>query len=124
MARQATKEWAGTVHPVGAADEPVDCAHLHRVTLGDQGLQRELLGLFDGQAALLIARMREADQTNAGTLAHTLKGSALGIGATGVAQAAEAVERAANGRERDLALNHLAQAVALARTKIAEMLRV
>jgi HPt (histidine-containing phosphotransfer) domain-containing protein len=123
MALQAAKNPGETVPPADAADGTIDRAHLARMTFGDQSLQRELLELFDRQAAILVARMREADPASAGALAHTLKGSALGIGAAGVAQAAEAVERAASSGERDAALARLAEAVALARGTIADMLR-
>jgi HPt (histidine-containing phosphotransfer) domain-containing protein len=123
MARQAIKDLEETVQPESAAEEAIDRAHLVRMTFGDRGLQRELLELFDRQAAILIARMREADPASTGALAHTLKGSAQGIGASGVAQAAEAVERAASAGERELAMARLAEAVALARGIIAGMLR-
>ena len=36
----------------------IDRAHLARMTFGDRNLERELLELFDRQAAMLIARMR------------------------------------------------------------------
>jgi Hpt domain len=124
MARQAINDLREEVPPAEAADGTIDRAHLTRMTFGDQGLQRELLELFDRQAAILVGRMLEAGPASAGALAHTLKGSALGIGAAGVAHAAEAVERAANASEREAALPRLTQAVALARRTIAEMLRV
>jgi hypothetical protein len=124
MARRAINDLGEAVSPADAADGTIDRAHLARMTFGDKGLRRELLELFDRQAAILVARMREADAASTGALAHRLKGSALGIGAAGVARAAEAVERAANASERRAALLRLAQAVALARETIAEMLRV
>jgi hypothetical protein len=123
MGRQAIKSPGEGVPTAGAADGTIDRAHLARMTFGDQGLQRELLALFDRQAAILIARMREADPASAGTLAHTLKGSALGIGAGGVARAAEAVEGAMMPSERAAALDDLARAVSAAHRAIAEMLR-
>ena len=63
------------------------------MTLGERSLEREVLQLFDRQSTLLLARMRAADAGGVGALAHTLKGSARGIGAWRVARAAEAVER-------------------------------
>jgi hypothetical protein len=124
MARQAIKSPGEEVPTAGAADGRIDRVHLARMTFGDHGLQRELLELFDRQAAILIARMREADSASAGALAHTLKGSAVGIGAGGVARAAEAVERAMMPCERAAALDDLARAVSAAQRTIAEMLRV
>ena len=69
-------------------DRPIDLVHLARTTLGDRNLEREVLQLFDRQSTLLIARMRTAAPSGVATLAHTLKGSALGIGAWRVARAA------------------------------------
>lgn len=96
----------------------IDRAHLARMTFGDLALERELLELFDRQAALLVARMREADPATVGTLAHTLKGSAVGVGATEVAEAAAALEQA-QGPDR---LAALARAVERARFAVAAML--
>ena len=43
-----------------AADAPIiDRAHLARMTFGDRSLERELLQLFDRQAMILLARMRD-----------------------------------------------------------------
>jgi HPt (histidine-containing phosphotransfer) domain-containing protein len=77
----------------GGGSRPVDLAHLSRQTFGDQELEREVLALFERQSRVMIERLRNA--TNAKSwadAAHTLKGSALGIGAFGVARAAEKVE--------------------------------
>src|ERR1700676_4404900 len=82
--------------PKLASDErPIDLVHLARMTLGDRSLEREVLQLFDRQASLLVARMRQISRTGISAVAHTLKGSARGIGAWRVARAAEAVEAAA-----------------------------
>ena len=72
----------------------IDVEHLARMTLGERSLEREVLALFDRQADLLLPRIRRGDPAVAAASAHTLKGSAVGIGAFGVARAAEAVERA------------------------------
>jgi len=123
MAAVAVKVFPQTQAPDGnEAAETIDRGHLRRMTFGDHSLERELLQLFDRQAAILIERMRESDAAAVGSLAHTLKGSAAGVGATGVARAAEAVERAATASERARAIEGLAQAVAAARTAIAAML--
>src|SRR5260370_35652727 len=83
--------------PSSATPEAViDLAHLARMTLGETSLEAEVLGLFDRQAGILLARMRTAAPAAVGAFAHTLKGSALGIGAWQVAEAAPGVERAAN----------------------------
>ena len=43
--------------PLASADTPIDRNHLTRMTLGDASLEREVLALFDRQAAMLLARM-------------------------------------------------------------------
>src|SRR5436305_14435246 len=78
-----------------AAGEPsIDLTHLFRMTLGDHALEREVLALFDRQIDLLVARIGEAGPSGVAALAHTLKGSARGVGAWPMARAAEAVEAA------------------------------
>ena len=105
-------------------DRPIDLVHLARTTLGDRSLEREILQLFDRQSTLLIARMRSAAPGGIATLAHTLKGSARGIGAWRVARAAEALELAGSA-DADVgsALDRLAAASDEARAVIAELLR-
>ena len=104
-------------------DRPIDLVHLARTTLGDRALEREVLQLFDRQSTLLIARMRSAAPAGVTTLAHTLKGSARGIGAWRVARAAEALELAGStGSDVAEALDQLAAASDEARAVIAELL--
>jgi HPt (histidine-containing phosphotransfer) domain-containing protein len=93
------------------------------MTLGDRALERELLELFDRQAVILLARMRDADAISLSALAHTLKGSASGIGAGTVANAARAVEQAASPAEQAAAVEDLAAAIAVLRAVIAPLLR-
>ncbi|HZP70760.1 MAG TPA: Hpt domain-containing protein [Pseudolabrys sp.] len=103
-----------------------DRDHLARMTFGDSRLEREILELFDRQAELLLERMRTSEPSAIATLAHTLKGSAVGIGATRVAAAAadaEAVARTKPG-ESSFAIARLAQAVAEARLEIAVLIGV
>ena len=42
--------------PLVPDDGPIDIAHLKRMTLGDAGLEREVLAMFAGQAVRLIER--------------------------------------------------------------------
>jgi len=113
---------AAAVAPAVPAGEPaIDLAHLYRMTLGDHGLEREVLALFDRQIDLLIARMRAVDAAGVGALAHTLKGSARGVGAWPMARAAEAVE-AAPAAERARAVAALAAAAREAQAAIADIL--
>jgi HPt (histidine-containing phosphotransfer) domain-containing protein len=110
--------------PSLAPDErPIDLVHLARTTLGDRSLEREVLQLFDRQSSLLVARMRAATPAGMGHLAHTMKGSARGIGAGRVARAAEALELAGNADQVAGALEELAAACDEARALIADLLR-
>jgi HPt (histidine-containing phosphotransfer) domain-containing protein len=90
------------------AQRPVDLAHLARSTMGDRSLEREVLALFARQATLLLDRMRQAEAASVAGIAHTLKGSARGIGAWQVADAAERLEAA---RDLDRAAIEAALAV-------------
>ena len=111
--------------PLAPDAQPIDRAHLFRMTLGDHSLECEVLQLFDQQAGMLLARMGEADPAGVATLAHTLLGSARGVGAWGVARAAETLEIAARAKTVELqsAMNMLSSATDEARRAIAELLR-
>ena len=78
--------------------EIIDGGHLERMTLGDRRLEREVLELFVRQTGLLLDRIAGAEPALAAAAAHTLKGSARGIGAWRVARAAELLEQAAAAR--------------------------
>jgi len=103
----------------------IDRRHLTRMTFGDRSLEREVLELFDRQAVMLIGRIRAGNPAAIASLAHTLKGSAAGIGAGSVARSADAAEIAAGGSaaECSAAIDSLVQAVDEARALIAELLR-
>jgi HPt (histidine-containing phosphotransfer) domain-containing protein len=126
-AAEHTLPVADTVAPPIVPGEPViDRDHLARMTLGERALENEILALFDMQASLLLARMAGEAPGAVAALAHTLKGSACGIGAWRVAEAAEKVERAAgepaaNGLPG--AVKALTAAVAEARMAIVGLLR-
>ena len=107
------------------AEAAIDRGHLSRMTFGDRSLEREVLDLFDRQALILIERMRRGEPAAVASLAHTLKGSAAGIGAGRVAQSASAAEIAAgqSAAECSQAIDRLAQAVDEARALIAQLLR-
>jgi HPt (histidine-containing phosphotransfer) domain-containing protein len=108
-----------------AAEPVIDLAHLARMTLGDKSLEAEVLALFERQTGILLARMQQFPSPAAGAFAHTLKGSARGIGAWRVAEAADAVERAATApRPVDLVdpLERLARAIDETRAAIADLL--
>jgi HPt (histidine-containing phosphotransfer) domain-containing protein len=75
----------------------LDEDHLVRMTLGDRMLEREALAIFVRQNALMLGRIADAGPARVAEMAHTLLGSARGIGAWRVAQAAERLERASGG---------------------------
>lgn len=111
--------------PLAPVGQPIDRAHLSRMTLGERQLEREVLVLFDRQADLLLARMRNSAPAVAAAAAHTLKGSARSIGAWRVANATEALELAAAGPagEFKATLVTLSSAVDEAKAAIADLLR-
>ena len=78
--------------PLLASDDgAIDLQHLRRMTLGQAGLEREVLGMFAVQASRLVASLA-ALPPDASELAHTLKGSAQAVGAARVADCAGAGE--------------------------------
>ena len=112
--------------PLVPIEQPIDVAHLARMTLGDASLEHEVLQLFDRQAEILLARIRQAVPAAAASHAHTLKGSSSSIGAWKVAHAAEVVEFAArsNGAANVAsAIGALEAAIVEARAVIADLLR-
>ncbi|MCB1472959.1 MAG: Hpt domain-containing protein [Rhodobiaceae bacterium] len=79
--------------PDEAGRKPVDLAHLARQTLGDVGLEREILSLFVVQSQVYLLRLQAAETVEEWRrAAHTIKGSARGIGAWSLAEVAEAAE--------------------------------
>jgi len=88
----------------------IDTAHLDRMTLGDEALQREVLTLFVRQSADLVARMATFPADMA-AIAHTLKGSARGIGAFSAAASAERLERSIERGAARAAFSELRDAI-------------
>ncbi|WP_018263655.1 Hpt domain-containing protein [Methylobacterium sp. WSM2598] len=74
----------------------IDRAALARATFGDADLAREVLGLFRAQCARLGPALADAARPAAerADLAHTLKGSAAGVGAARVGALAERLDAA------------------------------
>jgi HPt (histidine-containing phosphotransfer) domain-containing protein len=82
----------------------IDQVHLERMTLGDRSLEREVLEIFARQTAMTLQRIAGAGPARTAAAAHTLKGSARGIGAWRVAAAAERLENAAASAVDDAAM--------------------
>lgn len=77
---------------------PIDLAHLRRYTMGDQGLEAEIIALFFAQLPQTLAGFRDARTVvDARHAAHTLKGSARAIGAWAIAAVAEQLEQMVTG---------------------------
>jgi HPt (histidine-containing phosphotransfer) domain-containing protein len=115
-------EWMSSP-PLAPDDGPLDFEHLKRMTLGDAGLEQEVLAMFAAQSARLIGVLAALPE-DASALAHTLKGSARAIGAFAVADAAARLETAlAGGADPAGLLAELGEAVALARSAIEAVLR-
>ena len=104
----------------------IDLVHLARQSLGDKRLEYELLALFARQANQIVSRLAAADgsrgaQARAG-LAHTLRGSALTVGAHRVAEAAADCEAAGLDENADRQIEALRIAVEEARSAVASLL--
>ena len=109
--------------PLAPGGGPIDFEHLQRMTLGDAGIEQEVLTMFSAQSAKLVQTLM-AMPCDAGALAHTLKGSARAIGALAVADAAERLEAViAGGFDPSVALVRLGEAVAEAKAAIEAVLR-
>lgn len=81
------------VREVGSSAEPIDRGYLARVTLGNRVLEREVLELFVGQLPVYLEQLRAADsQKDWRFAAHTIKGSALAVGAHRLADLAHIAE--------------------------------
>ena len=110
------------------ADAPpaIDLVYLARQTLGDRGLEVDLLTMFNRQAAHMVDQLGAPGLSDKQKrdFAHTLCGSARAVGATRVADAARAFEDAVAGDPVgvDAALTRLRDATSDARAAIADLL--
>jgi chemotaxis protein histidine kinase CheA len=106
----------------GGFDPPLDLVHLARQCLGDHELEAELLGLFRLQAPALTAQLSGPPLLSLASrakIAHTLRGSALAVGARRVASAAWCIEELASAAGDPPAE---ARAIAVLRSAVAEAL--
>ncbi|MCJ2068368.1 Hpt domain-containing protein [Methylobacterium sp. J-030] len=90
----------------------MDRTALDAQTGGDADLAREVLALFADQCLSILPRLTDPARPRGerADLAHTLKGSAAGVGATRVHALADAVETRLRGGQ-EAALDGLAKAV-------------
>ena len=101
---------------------PLDLVHLARQCLGDHELEAELLGLFRLQAPALTAQLSDSpllSLESKAKIAHTLRGSALAVGAGRVASAAGASRNWRLGRPATRA-RRKARAIAALLSAVAE----
>ena len=100
----------------------VDFGHLEAYAAGDTALIDEVLGMFREQAALWV-RLLDPDGPPGGwrDAAHTLKGSALGVGAFTLAKACDTAEIAADAKagEKSAMLERIRDALDAALADIA-----
>jgi len=96
-------------------ERPVDLVHLSRFTMGERALEREVLSLFRKQSVIYLEKLKSAaDLKEWREAAHTLKGSARGIGAWSVADAAETAEQSnfsAKASRKDNVISELTHSV-------------
>ncbi len=104
------------------ADMPIiDRDHLARYTLGNEALEREVLGLFVDQIPETLGQLDAAgDDATRVRAAHTLKGSALAVGAKRLADVAGKVERAARERRE---IGDLRRALDMACADVRELIQ-
>jgi HPt (histidine-containing phosphotransfer) domain-containing protein len=90
--RTAVKQAAEVTQPE-VRHRPIDMVHLSRQTLGDAGLEGEVLRLFDQMVHIYFGRL-EASTSPEDQLRHlhTIKGAAGGIGAFMLADLARTAE--------------------------------
>src|ERR1700744_938674 len=117
MAKSSTKRRAAVpATSIAGRASAIDMEHLAHMTLGERDLEVEVLRLFERQAELLLSRMREVGPEGVAALAHTLSGSAKGVGAWRGAGGGEAAECAVKEHAPlDPAMAGLAASVAEAR---------
>lgn len=70
----------------------MDLVHLARQTLGDRGLEREILDLMLRQITVFEGQLPVASGDELRHIAHALKGAARNVGAFALGSAAEAFE--------------------------------
>lgn len=89
----------------------IDFSHLEHYVGNDKAVIREVLALFSDQARTVLPTLDpDGPSEQWRHAAHSLKGSALGIGATALAQACSEAEQAkeGDGPEKSLARARIA----------------
>ena len=77
----------------GSDARPIDLVHLSKQSLGDPGLEDEILQMYDQMVLTQMSRIRESVDVETILLnLHGLKGASAGVGALNVASLARAAE--------------------------------
>jgi 3-methyladenine DNA glycosylase AlkD len=72
---------------------PIDLVHLANQCLGDENLEREVLGLFDTTIATYLTRLMASETADdLGFNLHAIRSAATGIGAWGIVDQAAAAQ--------------------------------
>ncbi len=75
------------------AARPIDLVHLSRQSLGDAGLEAEILRMFDQMVITYMSKIRQSMDFDETLLnLHALKGASAGVGANNIAILAKAAE--------------------------------
>ncbi len=94
MAKMANVGARENAHPTRSRRRPIDLVHLAKQSLGDPGLEEEILRLFDQMVQVYLQRVQSQAADGDDVLAdlHALKGASMGVGAAGIVATAEAAE--------------------------------
>jgi HPt (histidine-containing phosphotransfer) domain-containing protein len=110
----------------GPVGDILDRDHLARQTHNDADLERQVMGMFFEQSALVLRQIRDAaEPRQRSEAAHRLKGSARAVGAWRVAEASDRLETLPPSATDDRVLEAIAglhATVAEARAAIAGLL--
>jgi HPt (histidine-containing phosphotransfer) domain-containing protein len=100
-----------------------DRRHLAQYTMDSPELEREIIGLFVAQLPAILDRLQNADSSADWRIAtHTLKGSALAVGAYKIGELAKKLEPV-NGPEQDAKRKKLLSGLVRAVDEFDEMAR-
>jgi len=79
--------------PARREDRPIDLVHLAKQCLGDEGLEQEVLRLFDTTVKTYMGRLQLAASFDELSITlHSLKGASSGVGAFGISELVKLAE--------------------------------
>jgi len=116
---------SGNARDESISNRPIDLVHLSRQSLGDPGLEAEILRMFDQMILNHLSTIRKSADVEMTLInLHALKGAAAGVGANNIAILAKAAEMETKlaGKLSHECLADLRMAVEEVRHFIAELL--